>query len=74
VVYVRDRIVALCETGQGQLDGYGEYWMGLSESGLMSDSELRGGRPLPVSVKDRSSGPGEQVSLCTDASGIYGVL
>jgi hypothetical protein len=47
VVYVSDRIVALCETGRGQLEGCGEYWMGMSESGLMSDSELRGGSPCP---------------------------
>jgi hypothetical protein len=45
VVYVSDQIVALCATGRGQLEGYGEYWMERSESGLMSDLELRGGSP-----------------------------
>jgi hypothetical protein len=33
---------------------------GKVESGLMSDSELQGGSPPPVSIEDRSSGPGEQ--------------
>jgi hypothetical protein len=33
---------------------------GKDESGLISDSELRGGSPLPASIKDRSYGPGEQ--------------
>jgi hypothetical protein len=47
VVYVSDRIVALCETGRGQLEGCGEYWMRMSESGLMLDSELRDGSPCP---------------------------
>jgi hypothetical protein len=28
VVYVFDRIVALCDTNQGQLEGCGEYRMG----------------------------------------------
>jgi hypothetical protein len=45
VVYVSDRIVALCETGWDQLEGCGEYWMGRNESGLMLDLELRGGSP-----------------------------
>jgi hypothetical protein len=40
VVYVSDRIMALCEIERGQLEGCGEYWMGRSESGLMSDLEL----------------------------------
>jgi hypothetical protein len=51
VVYVSDRIVALCETGRGQLEGCGEYWMGRSESGLMIDSELRGGSPCPCQLR-----------------------
>jgi hypothetical protein len=28
VVYVSDRIIALCETGRHQLEGCGEYQMG----------------------------------------------
>jgi hypothetical protein len=40
VVYVSNQIVALCETGRCQLEGCGEYMMGRSESGLMSNSEL----------------------------------
>jgi hypothetical protein len=27
----------------------------------------------PVSIKDRSSGPSEQVQLCTGTCGIYGI-
>jgi hypothetical protein len=28
VVYASDQIVVLYESGWGQLEGYGEYWMG----------------------------------------------
>jgi hypothetical protein len=30
-------------------------------------------QPQPVSVKDQSSGPGEQVRLCSGAYKIYGI-
>jgi hypothetical protein len=43
--------MVLCETGRGQLEGCGEYWVGSSESGLMSDSELRGGSPYPSQLR-----------------------
>jgi hypothetical protein len=40
VVYVSDHIVALCETGRGELEGCAKYQMGRSESGLMSDLKV----------------------------------
>jgi hypothetical protein len=51
VIYVSDRIVVLCEIRRGQRAGYGEYQMRRSESGLMSDSELRGGSPRPCRLR-----------------------
>jgi hypothetical protein len=50
MVYVSDQIVALCETGRGQLVGCREYWMGRLR-GLMSDSDLRGGSPRPCRLR-----------------------
>jgi hypothetical protein len=47
VAHVGDRIVALCATGRGQLEGCGEYRMGRSESVQLPYSELRGGSPRP---------------------------
>jgi hypothetical protein len=45
VVYVSDRIVALCETGWGQLGESGEYRMGRSESGPFDIQNFDGGSP-----------------------------
>jgi hypothetical protein len=61
VVYVSDRIVALCGTGWGQLGESGEYRMGRSESVPFDIRSSDGGSPLPVSIKDRSPGPSDQV-------------
>jgi hypothetical protein len=46
-------------------EGRGEVWCHIQCS--------EGGSPPPVSIKDRSSGLGEQVQLCNDAYEIYGV-
>jgi hypothetical protein len=43
----------------GPIRGLWRILDGKVESGQMTDSELRGGKPPPVSVKDRSSSPGE---------------
>jgi hypothetical protein len=43
VVYVSDRIVALCGTGRGQLGESGEYQMGRSESGPFDIQSFDGG-------------------------------
>jgi hypothetical protein len=51
MIYVSNWIVALCDTERGQLEGYGEYRMGMSESGLFSYSELRGGSPRPCQLR-----------------------
>jgi hypothetical protein len=45
--------------------------MGRSVCGLFYVQSSEG---PPESIKDWSSGLGEQVGLCTDAYGIYGVL
>jgi hypothetical protein len=45
VVYVSDRIVALCGTGRGQLGESGEYCMGRSESGPFDIRSSDGGSP-----------------------------
>jgi hypothetical protein len=57
VIYVSDRIMALCEIEWGQLEGCGEYWMGRSESGLMSDLELRGGSSHPRRLRTNCLAP-----------------
>jgi hypothetical protein len=44
-------MVVLCETGRGQLEGCEEYQLGRSESGLMSNLELRGGSPRPSQLR-----------------------
>jgi hypothetical protein len=45
VVYVSDRIVALCGTGRGQPGESGEYWMGRSESEPFDIRGFDGGSP-----------------------------
>jgi hypothetical protein len=64
VAYVSDQIVALCETGQGQLEGCGEYRMGRSESGMFSYSELRGGSPHPCWLRTERLAPVNTFDYC----------
>jgi hypothetical protein len=58
VVYVSDRLVVYGRSG-GATRGKWRILDGKVESGLILDSELQGGSPTPVSIEDRSSGPGE---------------
>jgi hypothetical protein len=50
-------MVVLYETGQGQLEGCEEYQLGRSESGLMSNSKLRGGSPHPCRLRSHRLAP-----------------
>jgi hypothetical protein len=66
-----DQIIGTTWDRAGQLGESGEYRMGRSVCGLFYVQSSEG---PPESIKDWSSGLGEQVRLCTDAYGIYGVL
>jgi hypothetical protein len=45
---------------------------GKVESGLMIDSELRGGSPCPCRLRTDRLAPVSKFELCTDACGLYG--
>jgi hypothetical protein len=56
VVYVSERLMTYCETGQGTTGKWG-ILDGKDESGLMSDSELQGGSPRLCRLKTTSVVP-----------------
>jgi hypothetical protein len=55
-----------CETERGQLGGCGEYRMGRMRVVYFHVWSSEVVAP-PMSINDRSSGPGEQFRLCIDA-------
>jgi hypothetical protein len=74
MVCVSDRIVALYETGWGQLEGCGEYKMERSESDLFLYSKLRGGSPRPCRLRTDHLAPVSKFELCTNVNGQYRTL
>jgi hypothetical protein len=74
VVYVSGRIVPLCETGRGQLEDCGEYWMERSESALSSYSELRGGSPRPCRLRTDRLAPVNKLSCVLAHARFYGAM
>jgi hypothetical protein len=72
VVYVSDRLVVYGRPG-GATRGKWGILDGKVESGLISDSELRGGSPRLCRLRTDRLAPVNKIELCTDAYGIYGV-
>jgi ferredoxin-thioredoxin reductase catalytic subunit len=58
----------------GPIRGLWRLLDGKVESGLMSDSELRGGSPCPCRLRTDRLAPVDMFEMCTDTYGIYGVL
>jgi hypothetical protein len=72
VVYVSDRLVVYGRPG-GATRGKWGILDGKVESGLMLDSEVKGGSPRLCQLRTDRLAPVNKIELCTDAYGIYGV-
>jgi hypothetical protein len=69
VVYVSDRLWFMCDRA-GPTRGLWRLLNGKVESGLMLDSELRGGSPRPCQLRTDHLAPVNKFEMCTDACGI----
>jgi hypothetical protein len=69
VVYVSDRLWFMGDRA-GPIRGLWRLLDEKVESGLMSDSELRGGSPRPCRLRTDRLAPVSKFEMCTDACGI----
>jgi hypothetical protein len=70
VVYVSDRLVVY-RRPDGATRGKWRILDGKVESGLMSDSELKGGSPRLCRLRTDRLSPVKKIELCTNAYMIY---